>query len=136
MSAVNFVHMDTGAFPVVIMQSFSENMAQTEQWVKELDALLDKQTPFALIYPPKDGPEKPDTQEDMDARKYVRRWLKTGKEKMAAYCNVMILTVNQETGDKAELEKFAPMAGAVYGVPVFVADDMAAARAKAAEVTA
>ena len=34
---------------------------------------------------------------------------------MAAYCNVMILTVNQETGDKAELEKFAPMAGAVYG---------------------
>lgn len=112
MSAVNFVHMDTGAFPVVIMQSFPENMAQTEQWVKELDALLDKQTPFALIYPPKDGPEKP------------------------AYCSVMILTVNQETGDKAELEKFAPMAGAVYGVPVFVADDMAAARAKAAEVTA
>lgn len=80
MSAVNFVHMDTGVFPVVIMQSFPENMAQTEQWVKELDALLDKQTPFALIYPPKDGPEKPDTQEDMDARKYVRRWLKTGKE--------------------------------------------------------
>ncbi|HAT3807665.1 TPA: hypothetical protein I8608_000458 [Morganella morganii] len=136
MSAVNVVHMDTSAFPVVIMQSFPENRAQTEQWVNELDALLDKQTPFALIYPPKEEPEKPDTQEDMDARKYVRRWLKTGKEKMAAYCSMMILTVNQETGDKEQLEKFAPMAAAVYGVPVFVADDMAAARVKAAEVTA
>ncbi len=93
MSAVNFVHMDTGAFPVVIMQSFPENMAQTEQWVKELDALLDKQTSFALIYPPKDGPEKPDTQEDMDARKYVRRWLKTGKENMtqaAGFYNLLL----------------------------------------------
>lgn len=136
MSAINFVHMDISAFPVVIMQSFPENMIQTEQWVKELDALLDKQTLFVLIYPPKDGPEKPDTREDMDARKYVRRWLKTGKEKMAAYCSMMILTVNQETGDKAQLEKFAPVAGAVYGVPVFVADDMPAAQVKAADMIA
>lgn len=114
------------------MWSFPQNMAQTEQWVKELNVLPGKQSAFALIHPP----EKTDTQEDMDARKYVRRWLKTGKDKMAAYCSAMILTINQETSDKAQSEKFAPVAGAVCGVPVFVTDDMTAVQAKTAEVTA
>ncbi|OBU11376.1 hypothetical protein [Morganella psychrotolerans] len=134
MSEFTFIHMDISEFPVVTMLAFPENMAQTEQWVKELDVLLGKQTAFSLIYPPKDAPEKPDTQEDMDARKYVRRWLKTGKDKMAEYCRAMILTVNQDVQDKAALEQFAPMASAIYGVPVVVADDLNTAREKAAEL--
>ncbi|HCM61650.1 MAG TPA: hypothetical protein DIT05_03770 [Morganella sp. (in: Bacteria)] len=134
MSEFTFIHMDISEFPVVTMLSFPENMAQTEQWVKELDVLLEKQSAFSLIYPPKGTQEKPDTQEDMDARKYVRRWLKTGKDKMTEYCRAMILTVNPDIQDKAALEQFAPMASAIYGVPVVVTDDLRTAREKAAEL--
>lgn len=124
----NFIVMDIEQFPIITMQVFPETLEDANNWTAEMDLILTEKQKFVLVYPPIN---KKNEQEDMEGMKAVRRWLKEGKALLSKYCAGMIMTVNQQSDDKAQLLQFSTVISAVYGAPVFVEDTLDKAYAKA-----
>ena len=124
----NFTIMSVDQFPIITMQVFPETLEHANNWIAEMDLVLDQKQNFVLVYPPIN---KKNEQEDMEGMKAVRRWLKTGKMPLSQYCAGMIMTVNQQTNDKEQLMQLSPVVSAVYGVPIFVEETLDGAYAQA-----
>lgn len=126
----NKVIVNTNDWPVCIMNSFPSSMDETRMWLEEMDLLLSKREQFTLIYPPVAPKGKPSA-EDMEGMKYVRRWLKHAREPMVDYCRAMVVTLQPDGSDKAEMERLAPVLSALYGPEVFLEEDAIMAQERA-----
>ena len=126
----NKVIVNINDWPVCIMNSFPSSMDETRMWLEEMDLLLSKREPFILIYPPVAPKGKPSA-EDMEGMKYVRRWLKHAREPMVDYCRAMVVTLQPDGSDKAEMERLAPVLSALYGPEVFLEEDAIMAQERA-----
>ena len=118
--------VDMAQWPICVMNAFPSNMEETKAWVEEMDLILERKNAFCLVYPPITTKS-----EDMEAMKFVRRWLKTSKTLMELYCKGIIITVNQQTDDESHLQHMAPILAAVYGTQTFVEQDIDASLEKA-----
>ncbi|EKT57445.1 hypothetical protein [Providencia sneebia] len=123
--------IDTGNWPVCVLNTFPATMDETRLWLEEMDSLLNKERIFTLIYPPIEQPKGQPSQEVMEAKKYVRRWLKTAKSQMMQYCRAMIITLQPEGEDREEMERLAPMISTLYGPEVFIDNNMEDAKKRA-----
>ncbi len=123
---VQITIVDMALWPVCIINKFPSNMTETKQWVEEMDLILERKKDFCLVYPPITTKS-----EDMEAMKFVRRWLKSSKALMTLYCKGIIITVNQQTHDESNLQHMAPILAAVYGTLTFIEQDINASIAKA-----
>lgn len=129
----NSIMINTQNWPVCTMNTFPSSIIETQSWLSELEQLLAKKAPFVLIYPPMEQKGKP-TAEDMECMKFVRRWLKDGKEAMAEYCRAMLITLQPDGNDKDEMERTAPVISSLYGPEVFLVESAQAAQQRATEI--
>ncbi|BAK84700.1 MULTISPECIES: hypothetical protein [Acetobacteraceae] len=114
---------DTTGFPLVCLNPDKVVPGYAASWKGEMTALLERDTPFALIYPP--APE-----EDHDDRKERGLWLKTNREPLSRLCRVMIL-IEPDATRRSALEEMFPGAERAFGVP-----QMATASKAEAEILA
>ncbi|WP_369507474.1 hypothetical protein [Providencia manganoxydans] len=68
--------------------------------------------------------------------KYVRRWLKHAREPMIEHCRAMVVTLQPNGSDKAEMEEMAPLLSNLYGPEVVIESDIIAAKQRATELIA
>ncbi|UBX48418.1 hypothetical protein LDO51_14885 [Providencia alcalifaciens] len=129
----NSIMINTQNWPVCVMNTFPTTMMETQSWLSELEQLLAKKTPFVLIYPPMESKGKP-TAEDMECMKFVRRWLKDGREAMAEYCRAMVIILQPDGRDKDEMGRTAPVISSLYGPEVFLVESSQAAQQRATEI--
>ncbi|HHR5881348.1 TPA: hypothetical protein ACS7XF_001275 [Providencia alcalifaciens] len=129
----NSIMINIQNWPVCTMNTFPTSMMETQSWLSELEQLLAKKTQFVLIYPPMEPKGKP-TAEDMECMKFVRRWLKDGREDMTEYCRAMVITLQPDGGDKDEMERTAPVISSLYGPEVFLVESAQAAQQRATEI--
>ncbi|HGN1704915.1 TPA: hypothetical protein ACKRTE_000736 [Providencia rettgeri] len=129
----NKIMINTGSWPVCVMNSFPSSLDETRLWLEEMDLLLSKREQFVLVYPPIVSKEKPSA-EDMEGMKYVRRWLKHAKEAMEQHCRALIITLQPDGSDTEEKERMAPMLSALYGPEVLLAVDIKTAKEQAQSV--
>ncbi|WIV86907.1 hypothetical protein [Proteus appendicitidis] len=120
----NFVVMDVEQFPVITMKIFPETLEDANNWIAEMDVVLNEKRKFALVYPSINKKDKEHKKEDMEGMKAVRRWLKEGKALLSEYCAGMIMTADPQKNDKEQLVQLSSVISAVYGVSVFVAETL------------
>ncbi|MEX5878875.1 Uncharacterised protein [Proteus vulgaris] len=130
----NFIVMDVEKFPIVTMKIFPETLEDANNWIAEMNVVLNEEQKFVLVYPSINKKEKEHKKEDMEGMKAVRRWLKEGKALLSEYCAGMIMTANPQKEDKEQLMPLSSVISAVYGVPVFVAETLDASYVKANEL--
>ncbi|RBM05194.1 MULTISPECIES: hypothetical protein [Acetobacteraceae] len=115
--------LNTSDFPLVCLNPNQMVPGYATNWKGEMTALLERGTPFALIYPP--APE-----EDHEDRKERGLWLKTNREPLSRLCRVMIL-IEPDAIRRSALEKMFPGTERAFGVP-----QMATATKTEAEILA
>ncbi|WP_311753452.1 hypothetical protein [Proteus columbae] len=120
----NFVVMDVEQFPVITMKIFPETLEDANNWIAEMDVVLNEKRKFVLVYPSINKKDKEHKKEDMEGMKAVRRWLKEGKALLSEYCAGMIMTADPQKNDKEQLVQLSSVISAVYGVSVFVAETL------------
>ncbi len=120
----NFVVMDVEQFPVITMKIFPETLEDANNWIAEMDVVLNEKRKFVLVYPSINKKNKEHKKEDMEGMKAVRRWLKEGKALLSEYCAGMIMTADPQKNDKEQLVQLSSVISAVYGVSVFVAETL------------
>lgn len=120
----NFVVMDVEQFPVITMKIFPETLDDANNWIAEMDVVLNEKRKFVLVYPSINKKDKEHKKEDMEGMKAVRRWLKEGKALLSEYCAGMIMTADPQKNDKEQLVQLSSVISAVYGVSVFVAETL------------
>ncbi|MBG6027395.1 hypothetical protein I5F10_13205 [Proteus mirabilis] len=120
----NFVVMDVEQFPVITMKIFPETLEDANNWIAEMDVVLNEKRKFVLVYPSIYKKDKEHKKEDMEGMKAVRRWLKEGKALLSEYCAGMIMTADPQKNDKEQLVQLSSVISAVYGVSVFVAETL------------
>ncbi|MCW9688322.1 hypothetical protein [Proteus terrae] len=119
-----FTVMDVEQFPVITMKIFPETLEDANNWIAEMDIVLNEKRKFVLVYPSINKKDKEHKKEDMEGIKAVRRWLKAGKALLSEYCAGMIMTTDPQKNDKEQLVQLSSVISAVYGVPVFVAETL------------
>ena len=72
----NFIVMDVEKFPIVTMKIFPETLEDANNWIAEMNVVLNEEQKFVLVYPSINKKEKEHKKEDMEGMKAVRRWLK------------------------------------------------------------
>lgn len=120
----NFIVMNVDQFPVITMKIFPETLDDANNWIAEMDVVLNEKRKFALVYPSINKKNKADKKEDMEGMKAVRRWLKEGKTLLSEYCVGMIMTADPQKNDKEHLVQLSSVISSVYGVSVFVAETL------------
>ncbi|MEX9785058.1 hypothetical protein [Providencia manganoxydans] len=128
--------INTVEWPVCVINTFPETMDETRLWLEEMDLLLARRLQFALIYPPVQKPKGKPTTEHMEAMKYVRRWLKHAREPMIEHCRAMVVTLQPNGSNKAEMEEMAPLFSNLYGPEVIIESDITSAKQRATELVA
>lgn len=120
----NFIVMNVDQFPVITMNIFPETLDDANNWIAEMDVVLNEKRKFALVYPSINKKNKADNKEGMEGMKAVRRWLKEGKTLLSEYCVGMIMTADPQKNDKEQLVQLSSVISSVYGVSVFVAETL------------
>jgi hypothetical protein len=75
---------DVSRFPIVCLHGRGLPNGYGPQWAKEMETLLHRNEPFALVFP--DSVEN-EAHEDQALR---ARWLKANKERLAAVCRAVV----------------------------------------------
>ena len=109
MTADTEIH-DTSDFPIVRFLSGMAHAGYGDAWCAEMDALLDRNMPFVLIYL---AAEREEGHED---RKKRGAWLKANKDTLAGKCLALII-VEPDATKRAELEAMFPNLVRAFGTP-------------------
>ena len=90
MSQVNNI-LDLSQFPIVRVNIDRRNSGYTQQWIEEMNILLQRQEPFAIIA---DTRSQSDNPEDEKIR---GDWYRQNNDKLAQWCMVMLYIEPDET---------------------------------------
>jgi len=80
--------LDTSALPVARMPAMPSSAAQIEQWLLDMETLMQAGQVFVLLY---ERLPEPGERGDPDSRKKTVLWLKAHREAFGAHCRGMVL---------------------------------------------
>ncbi|WP_266064079.1 GntR family transcriptional regulator [Brucella intermedia] len=107
---VEFELHDVRDFPIVRFQAHQVYKGCGDVWCAEMDILLARDEPFALIYLPATR------EEDHEDRKMRGIWLKANKDALSGKC-VALVVVEPDNGKRAELAAMLPNLERAFGTP-------------------
>ncbi|WP_372018667.1 GntR family transcriptional regulator [Tistrella mobilis] len=110
---LRFIVHDMSAFPLVRARPDAVRPGYAVAWEEEMQALLDRGTPFVVIF---SGPQPEETHED---RRRRALWLKRSREVLGLICKGMIV-VEESRSRRLVMEAQALMAEKAFGVPARV----------------
>lgn len=116
-TGVSTVWMETSALPMARVRQFPVTLEQIGHWLGDMEALMQAEQVFVLVYEHLPDPASP---ADPEGRKQVVLWLKAHREAFERYCRGIVLMA----ADPAERESLLPMIASlekVYRVPGGVA---------------
>lgn len=118
--------LDVSRFPIVRFSTMPGDVAATETWISELEQLLQRDEPFALVYPPLPQPMPEPSPDQAAARRTFVLWFKRNREAFRARCRALIMTAAEQQ-ELPLYEAMLPALNAMYQVPVELAcgDDAA-----------
>jgi hypothetical protein len=116
MDQAEFTLHDASAFPIVRLQSQGLPAGYTRTWVAEMEALLRRGTPFALVF--LDAIEN----EAHEDRKTRIQWLKANKAALAALCRGLI-SVEPNRARRLARRAQAAVVSKAFGLRVAVTAD-------------
>ncbi|MFT3802406.1 MAG: hypothetical protein QM766_14460 [Burkholderiaceae bacterium] len=124
--------LDTSALPVARVRDFPSSAAQIDQWLADMEALMQAEQVFVLVY---ERLPDPGRQGDPDGRKKTVLWLKAHREAFGRFCRGMVLMCDDAAALPALQAMLEPLEKA-YRVPVRVACSADEARACVGQLTA
>ncbi|CAK7055023.1 TetR/AcrR family transcriptional regulator [Kerstersia gyiorum] len=124
--------LDTSALPIARMREFPASTTQINQWLADMEALMQAKQDFVLVYERLPAPDEPG---DPDGRKKTVLWLKAHREAFKTYCRGMVLMCEDASALPALQDMLAPLEK-VYRVPARVACTDVEAQAHVKDLTA
>lgn len=109
--------LETSALPIARVREFPASAAQIDQWLADMETLIQAKQNFVLVYerlPAQDEPGDP------DGRKKTVLWLKAHRETFGTYCRGMVLMCKDINALPALQGMLGPLEKA-YRVPARVA---------------
>ena len=113
LTEVRFIVHDISAFPLVRARPDAVQPGYAVAWEEEMQALLDRGTPFVVIF---SGTQPEEAHED---RRRRALWLKRSREVLGLICKGMIV-VEESRSRRLVMEAQALMAEKAFGVPARV----------------
>jgi hypothetical protein len=110
MSVPNLSLHDTADFPLVRFRSDIAEAGYGPAWCADMDALVEGNAPFVLVYP------KAERDEAHEDRKVRGAWLKQNKDQLAGTCLALIV-VEPDAARRADLEAMLPNLVRAFGTP-------------------
>lgn len=124
--------LDTSALPVARMSAMPSSAAQIDQWLADMETLMQAGQVFVLVY---ERLPAPGEQEDPDGRKKAVLWLKAHREDFGTHCRGMVLLCGDANALPDVQAMLEPLEKA-YRVPVRVARSAEEARSCALQLAA
>lgn len=119
--------LDCSQPPLASLPHMPLTLEHVQQWLADMQALMDAGQRFVLFYPVVDMQQ----QGDPEGRRTVVLWLKAQRALFADCCKGMLMQCQADGSDRAALLALSTPLAKAYGVPVAVVDSPAQALAQA-----
>lgn len=113
MSDTVFELHDVSDFPIVRSRANAARPGYAPQWEKEMEALVARAEPFAIIF---EGERPEETQQD---RKRRGIWLKQNKSRLGAVCKALV-SIEEDDLKRIAVKAQSVMAEKAFGIPMVV----------------
>ncbi|NIF29094.1 hypothetical protein F3J44_22255 [Pantoea sp. Tr-811] len=109
MNVEDFQVHDIRTFPLCLIEPEAVVPGYSQQWARELDALMARGEAFVLIY------REPGDDEPHEDRKLRTQWLKQHKVAFAGLCRG-IISVLEDAARRAHFDEMGQMGEQVFGI--------------------